>query len=437
MLKRISDFFRSLFEKDNALKVISLLTSITIWLLVSITKYPTVETTIYNVPVSISLDGSYAQSIQLEATALSQQTVTVTVTGERGEVGNLKAEDLVAAVDVSNVMMAKEYNLSMHIESSDDREFTVKSIEPSSVAVVFDKIVSKEFPIEPLVENVKIAPGYLSGDPIATPEVVTVKGPQEMVNAVTKVCARVSSDMEIDSTYEFTTSDIVLYNNNAVISNENQSITFDKTVVAVQIPVFVRKTLPLEVNIINAPANFDLEYFRQSLVFSVDELDIAAPNDKIKELTSLNIGTINMREVDVGSQFEFKTENFLPEGYDNLSQVNTVIVTCPSEGIAKKPIAIMGKDIQFINKPAQFEFTTIASGMTLFLVGDEQQIAELSSADITAQIDLIDFDMEEGDHKMPVDFIISSYDRVWFNGDDGVATPKIYVTAELIAEEIP
>lgn len=142
-----------------------------------------------------------------------------------------------------------------------------------------------------------------------------------------------------------------------------------------------------------------------------------------------------MREVDVGSVFEFKAENFLPEDYENLTQIDTVTVTCPSEGISKKAIAIMGKDIQFVNKPAQFEFEPVASGMTLFVVGDSDQIAAISKEDLTAQIDLIDFDMQEGDHKMSVDFLISSYDKVWLNGDEGVATPKIYVTAKLISDE--
>ena len=366
---------------------------------------------------------------------MTPKTVNVTISGKRGQIGDLKTEDLTAVLDASNVMMAREYNLSMNIECSTGKTFDVVSIEPSTISVTFDKIVSKEFEITPQLENVKIASGYMSGDPIVTPSTVTVTGPLDMVSSITKVCAKVAPEQELSSTYEFTTSDLVLYNNNAVISNDNQQLTFDKSSFAIQIPVYVRQILPLNVNIINAPENFDIDYFRSQLVFSVDELTIAAPNDKIKDLPELNIGTINMREVDVGSVFEFKAENFLPEDYENLTQIDTVTVTCPSEGISKKAIAIMGKDIQFVNKPAQFEFEPVASGMTLFVVGDSDQIAAISKEDLTAQIDLIDFDMQEGDHKMSVDFLISSYDKVWLNGDEGVATPKIYVTAKLISDE--
>lgn len=432
MVKKISDLLNSVFEKDSTLKIVSIILAIIIWAIVSITQYPTITKPFYNVPVEISLEDTYAQSNQLSVISLSDETVNITLSGERREIGDLKAEDLKAVVDVSNVMQAKDYRLTMNIVSASDpsRILSVESIEPSTVEVTFDKIVSKEFEVTPMTEHIRIIQGYLSGDPVVTPQTVTVTGPEDTVNSITRVCARVTAEAELSSTYEFNTDELVLYNENAVIYNEDELLTFDKNSFAVQIPVFVRQTLPLEVNIINAPDNFDVEHFKEQLVFSVEALDIAAPNDKIRELTALNIGTINMREVDIGSQFEFRTENFLPGDYENLSQTETVTVTCPSEGISKKTVTIRGRDIQFINRPIQFDFTSIASGMSLHLVGDEEQIAELSSMDITAQIDLIDFDMQEGELSMPVNFIISSYDRVWFNGGDSTAAPKIVVRAE-------
>ena len=436
MISKISDFFKNLFEKDSSLKVLSILAAIIIWAVVSISQYPTIDKILYNVPIEISLEDTYAQANALNVIAVSDETVTVNISGERGQIGDLKAEDLKVVLDVSNVMMPREYSLSMKVESKSGKNFDVLSIDPPAITVTFDKIISREFEIAPQLENVRIASGYMSGDPIVTPATVTVTGPQDTINSITKVCARAALDKgELSSTYEFTANELVLYNNNAVISDDNNLISFDKNSFAVQLPVYVRQTLPLEVNIINAPENFDLDYFRSQLVFSVTELDIAAPDDKIKELTSLNIGTINMREVDVGSVFEFKAENFLTENYENLTQIDTVTVTCPSEKLSKKAIAIMGKDIQFVNKPAQFEFEPVASGMTLFVVGDEEQIAAISKEDLTAQIDLIDFNLQEGVHKMSVDFIISSYDKVWLNGDEGVATPKIYVNAILSEEE--
>lgn len=431
MIKKISEFLTELFRRDISLKIISIVLAVGVWAAVSITEYPIIETTFYNIPMTLSMEGTYAQANQLDAVNAPSQTVTVTISGERGQIGNIKAEDMTAWLDMSTVMLPREYNLPVRISCAADSEYEIKSIEPSSVRVTFDKIISKEFDVTPLVENASIAAGYMSGDPIVTPSTVTVTGPQNTVNSITDVRVRVSPNRVLDSSYDFTSDQLVLYNRNSVIADTGQ-LSFNKTSFSVQIPVFVRKTLPLEVDIINAPENFDLDYFREQLTYSIDELTIAAPNDKINERESLSIGTINMREVDKGSRFEFSTEKFLPEGYENLTQIDTITVTCPAEGISTKPIVIMGKDIQFVNRPPQFDFTPVVSGLTVSLVGDEKQIAEISSADITAQIDLFDFDMEEGDKNLPVDIIIFSYDKVWFSGKDGVATPKIYVTAKYI-----
>lgn len=435
LLSLFVQWITNVFKQDTGLKILSIFAATVIWAVVSISVYPTMESVYYNVPVKISLENTYAEANQLDVITSSTETVTVKLSGNRGQIGEIKSEDLTASVDVSSVMLPRSYKLHMNIECSKTADFEVVSIEPDTISVSFDKIISKELTITPQLENVRIAQGYMSGDAVVTPSTVTVTGPQDMVNSITKICAKVSPEKELDSTYEFTTDELVLYNNNAVI-DDNEMLSFDKTSFAIQIPVFVRQTLPLEVNIINAPDKFDLDYFRSQLVFSVSAIDIAAPNDKIKELKSLNIGTINMREVDVGSVFEFKAENFLPDGYENLTQIDTVTVTCPSEGIKKKAIAIKGKDIQFVNRPAQYEFEPVSSGMTLFVVGDEEQIDSITREDITAQIDLIDFDMQEGDHKMSVGFIISSYDKVWFNGGDGIATPKIIVKASIAEEEI-
>ncbi len=397
---------------------------------VSITIYPTVEKE-YIVPITVDLDGSYAQANQLEVMSVSTETITVKVSGNRGQIGDMTADDLLAQVDVSNVMLAKEYNLSVDIESLSNKEFEIVSINPSTVTVSFDKIISKEFDVEVDDTNVHIASGYMSGDATVTTGTITVTGPQDRINSITKVVLQVSTETEYDSTFEITSSDILLYNGSTLISNEDNLISFDKTSITVQIPVYVRQTLSLDVTITNAPDKFDVDAFKEQLVFSVDYIDIAAPNDKITEMTSITIGTINMREVDIGSEFTFSAADFLPDGYENLSEISSITVTCPSEGLSKKSIGIRKSNIQFINAPSGYDFEIITSGFTPIFVGSEESIEELTIADISAQIDLIDFDMQEGDHKMAVEFVILSYDDVWVIGENGVSTPKAVVTATL------
>ncbi|MBR4223971.1 MAG: hypothetical protein IKR73_04090, partial [Oscillospiraceae bacterium] len=260
------------------------------------------------------------------------------------------------------------------------------------------------------------------------------------MSGITGAYVVVSADEEVDKTCEYTTSEIILHRNDVNIAAEEGRYTFDNDQFRVIIPVYQRKTLPLDVNIVNAPEGFDVESFREQLVFSADKIDVASQDDKISQLTSLTIGTINMREVDAGSVFEFETGTFLPEGFDDLSNIEKVTVTCPSEGISKKPISIRGADIQYINNNTDYSLSTITSGLTLYVVGDSDQIEQINKSDISAQVDLASVELVEGVNRVSVDLVISSYDKVWFNGVDGVANPKIYVTAENYEtniEEVP
>lgn len=434
LIANISSKFSSFFHHDIFLKLLSIFLAFIIWAMVSIFQYPTITKT-FVIPAEIDLEGTYAHSAGLDVISSDSLTVTVTLSGDRGRIGSLTEDDLNAYVDLSTVMTAREYNLPVKVAAKDSSyEFEVKNIEPSSVSVTFDEIITKEIPVSPMLENVSVATGYSMGDAVVSPSAVSVKGPKSIVSSITDAYAVVSPNRVLDSSYEFTTDNIILYNNNAIISDDTGLLSVDKTSFTVQIPIFVRKTLPLNVNIVNAPQGFDVEYFRSKLTFSIDAIDIAAPNNSIDELESLTIGTINMREVDMGSRFEFKAENFLPEGYENLTGAESVVVTCPSEGLSKKSLIIMAKDIHFINIPTMYHFTTVASGITVTLVGDEEQISEISTADVTAQIDLIGFNTDEQESMMPVDIIISSYDKVWFTGGN-TATPKIAVTADYIGAD--
>ncbi|MBQ5310469.1 MAG: hypothetical protein ILP19_00280 [Oscillospiraceae bacterium] len=429
-----------LFSSDRSLRVLSILLGIILWILISVSQFPDSEYTIETVPIVIDLDGSLAEDNSLIAVDKSVQTVDVKVKGKRTQIGSLKSTDLIAYTDLDTVIAPRTYDLKMDIRTAnntDTREFEVMSITPSTVKVTFDKMISKELELVPEIYGMRAAPGnvVMEDDITISPKTVTITGPQETIGKITKAAVKVKFNSELSSTYEGVSSDLNFYNESAPVDLKNAAITVDKEQFKVNIPVYYRNSLPLKVTISNAPANFDTNYFSEQLVYSLDTIEIASPDSSIMALESIDIGSINMKEVQIGSTFDFSTEQFLPENCRNLSNVSTIRVTCPSEGIATKPIVLRGKDIVYLNRPAGFEYSSTTSGLTLYIFGDEEQIQSFSSEDITAQIDLLNIEKEEGEYLMPLDFnISSSYNRVWFTGGDNVSTPKIYVKATAIIE---
>lgn len=435
-LKKIRSFFSRLFEKDVVIKITSIIAAIVIWFIISVSEYPIINEIVYNVPVQIAMEGTYAEASGYQAMTQSVETVTVYLTGNRGEVGNIKTEDLVAVASAENVMYAMEYNLPLEIESLDNKEFEVTKIEPAVVSVAFDRIITKEIPVTPEITGINASEGYIMGDEddiAVVPNKVSVTGPAEMVDEITKATVIIREDTILTNTTDFKTNTIKLYSNSMEITDENSQLKYDKTDFTVHIPIYAKQTVKLDVRITNAPSSFDVDKFKEQLEFSVDELVVAVADEMVVEREAMDIGTIDMREVDIGKEFTFSTSDFLPENYQDWNDVKTITVKCPSEGLLVRPIHITNPSIQLINVPAQFDFKIITSGVTPIFIGPEETLEQMTYIDVIAQIDMLNtLDIEEGYCKLPVTFSIPAYDDVWCIGSEGVLSPMatIQVTAK-------
>ncbi len=436
VFRKISNFFSRLFEKDVVIKITSIIAAIAIWFVISVNEYPIINEVVYNVPIKIALEGTYAEASGYQPMSQSVETVTVYLTGNRGEVGNISTEDLEAIASAENVMYAMEYNLPLEIESLSDKNFEVTKIEPSVVSVSFDRIITKEIPVTPEISGVNSAEGFIMGDEddiAVVPNKVSVTGPAATVDQITQATAIIREDTVLTNTTDFKTNTIKLYNNATEISDENSQLSYNKTDFTVHVPVYAKQTVKLDVRITNAPASFDTEKFKEQLEFSVDELVVAVADENSVERDTMDIGTIDMREVDIGTEFVFSTVDFLPDNYQDWNDVNTITVKCPSEGIAVRPIHITNPSIQLINAPAQFDFKIVTSGVTPIFIGPEETLEQLTYIDVIAQIDMLNsFDIEEGYCKLPVVFSVPAHDDVWCIGSEGVLSPMatIQVTAK-------
>ncbi len=439
IVKKVSIFFSRLFEKDVVVKITSLAAAIVIWFIISVSAYPTMKKPVYSIPVQIALDGTYAASHGLQAMSVSTETVNIVVEGQREQVGNLTAEELVAVASADNVMYAVEYNLPIEIVCSSGKKFSVESIEPAFVTVDFDEIISKEIELTPELSGISAAEGYFidGEDGVAVvPNTITVTGPAEVLKNVTRASAVVSEDVSLTKTEDFITNAVKLYRGLAVVTEEDkEKLSFDKTDFTVHVPVYGKKTVQLNVRITNAPDGFNTAAFMEQLELSVDEIEVAVPNEAVRETENdseiIDIGVIDMREVDIGKEFSFEVASFLPEGYIDRNEIGTVTVKCPSEGLTKRAIHIPNQSIQLVNVPSRYDFRIVTSGVMPIFIGSEESMEQLTYIDIIARVDMLNgLNIEEGASylPMPVTFSIPAFNDVWCIGtEDGALSPRVTV----------
>ena len=443
IVKKVSIFFSRLFEKDVVVKITSLAAAIVIWFVISVSAYPTMKKPVYSVPVQIALEGTYADSHKLQAMSISAETVNIVVEGKREQVGNLTADELIAVASAENVMYATEYSLPLEIVCASGKKFEVESIDPASVTVDFDEIISKEIELTPELSGISAADGYFidGEDSVAVvPNIVTVTGPAEILKNVTRASVVVSEDTSLTKTEDFITSAVKLYRGNAVVTDKDKErLSFDKTDFTVHVPVFGKKTVKLNVRITNAPDGFNTAAFMEKLELSVDEIEVAVPNELMNDTETeiLDIAVIDMREVDIGKEFTFDVDSFLPEGYLDKNEIGTVTVKCPSDGLVKRTIHITNPSMQLVNVPSGYDFRIATSGVMPIFIGSEESMEQLTYIDIIARVDMLNgLNIEEGASylPMPVTFSIPAFSDVWCIGtEDGALSPR--VTVQVMAKE--
>lgn len=275
VLNIITGFFKRMFEKDFVIKIISIISAIVIWFIVSINVYPTIDRQIYNVPIVVEMQGTYAEAHNFQVVSQAVTEAVVYITGDRGQIGNLSSDELKIVASAENVINAAEYNLPLEVVCTSGKTFSVTKITSSDgktqldyIAVDFDEIVTKKISVKPKMDNVRIASGYIgdTDDVVVVPETIEITGPKDAVNDVSEAYIYVEADGELSSTYEYTSDSPVLYANDAPIS-EDSGITVNKTSFTVYVPVLQMQTLPLEVRITNAPESFNTsELDRKSVV---------------------------------------------------------------------------------------------------------------------------------------------------------------------------
>ena len=421
---KIKEFFLkmiSTLKKDFSMRVYSLIIAVLAWFVISVSAYPTATVNYRNVEISVDLTGTVAEKNRLSVINIGEDTVKATVKGQRSSIGGLSSSDFVAKPEIIDVTEAGEYELKLNLECKNkniDFEYT---LVPDKVKVSFDKIISKNFELTADIPNIRAADGYLKGVAEVTTPTITITGPEERVNYITRCKVQNLTEMELSEPQEISEgNNLVLYHNNTVISSEG--LTVSKGAFTINVPITMRKTLPLKVSFTNVPEDFPLEELEY--IQSVKEIEIAAPSQKIQNLGEIYLCTIDLRKVTPGYKVTVPIE-FAPDSeIENLSEVSEVTLEFPLEKLSTRVITISRNDIVIINKPADYDIIPATTGWDVTFVGDEDTLNELTVKDVVVQLDLTSVSSSITSNvyiRAPINVFVPDKGLVWATGSQVVA----------------
>ena len=404
--------FGDLFNNNTFVLIFSIVMGIIVWFTIYVDQRPNSNTFITDVPITINYENSTAKDLGLEIIGDPQYTTDVQVNGKKYKITRLKPEDFTAQVSLANVTEPGEYTLPVQvIRKQSDPEYSVISWTTTEVKLQFDKVVTKQFPIEIIAPGLSAAEGYQMETPYADIDFLTVKGPEADVNKIDR-CV-ISIDTEDELTESFNTSgQVVLLDKNGDPVKSDQLDMDNQDLVSVTIPIYKAKTMPLQVEFVNIPRGFPIDELSYTL--SRSSLLIASPSETIDTLEAITIGPIDFRTIDVGSEITLDID--LKAGLKNVENVESVTVKFPTYGLSSKQLEVSNFVLE--NVPAGYDARVLTGRLrNIKVVGATSVVNDLNSDDLVGIVDLSQDAVKTGRYNVTVKIYCQGGVLAWAVGE--------------------
>ena len=232
-------------KHDISLRLLSLLLSVVLWAVVMDMDNPERPRTFDNIPVRISGATVLQQQTGLSLIEGADSTVKITLRGPSKTLGDIKASQIAASVDISGLTEANEYDLPVSVTVSRSG-LEVEYISPSKVHVRVDKVDTKDIPVDMNVTGTP-ADGCRAGKPSSPVSTITVQGPAAELANVAKAVA-VIDVTGAESTLTNIECPVTLYDRDGTVV-ASQHITSKTEKIKVTVPMYNIDTLPLTVTL--------------------------------------------------------------------------------------------------------------------------------------------------------------------------------------------
>ncbi len=405
---------RNFLDDGRFRMAFALLLAVAAWVLVTMVIQPNTTTTLYGVPVNFSYDSSKYTSQGLSIVNHPSYTVSLKVSGNGSVIGSLGKDDFLVYPDYSSVKTSGAASLKLNVKCTAETSGSVTvSVQPKNmtVDVVFDTVEEKVVPITVVAKDLKLADGYTLYKTAAAPGEVTLSGPTSELKNVTQAIAEVTADGEL--------SDSVTVNTALKFADaEGNEVSFtyvtaDNETADVTLTVYKLAELPLRVDFVNKPENFDASILKYSL--SQNKLQVAGPASVIDTMKEISVGSIDLSTFSLNKVYELPIS--LPSGLASQENIASVTVSFDTTGLSTKTINLPSTSVQVVNLPSTYKLTVKSDRIqNVVLCGPTSVLEGLTAANVVARIDADELSITTGQQNIAVSIYVPSSGQVFALG---------------------
>ena len=165
----VERIFRRVFVEDWTLKLLSLLITVTLWLIVTGQNKP--------LTTHVNAQLNFIRPQSLEISNDPPKTVELTLVGSRNKLDKLSAPDLIVTIDLTDQRPGERMiRLSERAQLSLPNGVRATAFAPTAIPIQLEPMIEKQVPVEPMISGTP-AGGYEIYSMTANPAAVNVRGP--------------------------------------------------------------------------------------------------------------------------------------------------------------------------------------------------------------------------------------------------------------------
>lgn len=363
------------------LKVMSLVIAIVVWIIVAnVDDYKTTKQ-ISGIEIEF-VNGDAITEKNKVYEVPEGTTIDIVVKGRRSVVEELTSEDFKAVADLSKMSVTNAVTVEVSAVSSYVAKDLTISYTNNAVTIAVENKIEKQLPIT-VRANEEVAEGYAIRNKTATPNLITVKGAESVVNMIEEVVVDVNVT---GANHNLTANAQPVFLDHSGEEIESTKFEYDVDEVAVSVEILQTKKLSVRVktagDVKDGYAIASIDYQPTSILVVGEAADLA----KVDEVL---IDDIDVTDCSKDLETSVVIADYLPSGIALADDNEEVMIKVMIEAVEEKTLALEADDINVVGKEDGYQYTFLdEDGYSITVRGLKDNLENLKVTNLIPSIDV-------------------------------------------------
>lgn len=365
-----------------SLKIVSAVFAVILWTVIVNIYDPNTSYTFSNISVQLTNTQSLTDK-NYTFDVVDGGKISVTVSGPKSVVTDLKASDVVATADLSKVTAFTDYvDIQVQVVKDGQVLNNVEAVpRTSALKLSIENRDTKTYSVN--VNTVgNPSSGYVVSSTSTSPTYIKITGPTSLVENVATVGCEV--DVSGANGTVTTQSDINMYDSDGnIITNEELEMSSETADITVEMSR--TKTVPIVVKTSGSPAD---GYVITDTVLSQASVVISGQADALSKVDNITIpsSAVSVEGLNEDKTYTFRLTDYVSSGIKIVSD-SKLQVTVKISKSSSKTVHIAAGDIAINNLSSAYNAVLDASGIDVIIVGRDTALDNIDSSNVTCSVD--------------------------------------------------